>query len=179
MRSSPGTSLVLAIVLAACDGPSPTLVAPDMRVLATRSATLHPVPFKSSSYSFFITRRVPEEGCNAGPEARVYLTGEGTATHLGNFTITFSFCSRANGTLDGGQGSFVAADGDMLHFGFTGVSTFEPPATVSFTSNATFTGGTGRFNGAAGEAQATGSVDVGTGAGSGRWEGEISRVGSQ
>jgi hypothetical protein len=55
---------------------------------------------------------------------------------------------------------------------------FAPPFTLNFTSYAEFTGGSGRFDGATGQAVVTGSLDVRTGAGDGRWDGTISPVGS-
>ncbi|PYP78098.1 MAG: hypothetical protein DMD35_12380 [Gemmatimonadetes bacterium] len=72
----------------------------------------------------------------------------------------------------------MAANGDRLNFTFHGTSAFAPPFTLTFTSYADFTGGTGRFDGASGQAIVTGSLDVRTGAGDGQWEGTVSSVGS-
>ena len=173
------TALALLLVLSAgCDQARPTVTGPDIALRAQRSVAEQLVPFKTSSYSFHVIAVVPEPGCNATGESRRYLTGEGTATRLGSYTVSLSFCSRAGGTLTDGRGTFIAANGDLLDFTFEGTSAFVPPFTLSFTSYADFTGGSGRFDGATGQAVVTGSLDVRTGSGDGRWEGAMSSMGS-
>jgi hypothetical protein len=171
-------SLLVVIVSAACDLAPSAATGPNAAFQAQRSATSRAIPFKTSSYAFHGVAAVVEPGCNGPGESRRYLTGEGSATHLGSYTVGLNFCARAGGTLEDGVGTFVAANGDLLQFTFEGTSAFEPPFTLRFTSYAVFTGGTGRFDGASGEAEVTGSLDVRTGAGDGRWEGTISSVGS-
>lgn len=179
MRALSLVSLLFVMSLTAgCDSPSATMTGPAIDLRAERSATGSMIPFQTSSYSFYITSGAPEAGCNATGESRFYLSGEGTASHLGLFTVTFSFCARPGGTLADGRGTFVAANGDELYFTFDGTSSFAPPSSVNFTSFAAFAGGTGRFVDASGPAVVTGSVDVVTGAGSGRWDGTISTVGT-
>jgi len=168
----------LVIISTGCDRPRPTVTGPDIAFRAQRAATEQTVPFRTSSYLFQAIAAVPEPGCNAPGESRRYLSGEGAATHLGRYTVDLSFCARVGGVLDDGRGAFVAANGDVLQLTFEGTSTFVPPFTLSFTSFATFTGGSGRFVGASGEAVVTGTLDVRTGAGDGRWDGTISSVGS-
>jgi len=167
----------LVILSAGCDQPRSTVTGPDIAFRAQRAATEQSVPFRTSSYLFQAIAAVPEPGCNAPGESRRYLSGEGAATHLGRYTVDLSFCARAGGVLDDGRGAFIAANGDVLQLTFEGTSTFVPPFTLSFTSFATFTGGSGRFAGASGEAVVTGTLDVRTGAGDGRWDGTISSVG--
>lgn len=169
---------LFAAVIAGCDRTGPTVAGPDIDLLTSRSPASHMVPFKTNRYSFQIIGAAVEPGCNAIGETRLSLSGEGTATHLGRFTVAFSFCSRPDLTLADGRGTFVAANGDLLHFTFDGTSSFVPPGSVNFTSFATFNGGTGRFERASGEAVVTGTVDVNTGRGIGRWAGMISSVGS-
>ena len=172
-------SLALAAIISAgCDQPPSAATGPDAAFQAQRSASNQSIPFKTSSYLFRGIAAVVEPGCNAPGESRRYLTGEGSATHLGSYTVGLSFCARAGGILGDGRGTFAAANGDLLHFTFEGTSAFVPPFTLNFTSYAAFTGGTGRFDGASGEAVVTGSLDVRTGAGDGRWEGTISSIGS-
>ena len=154
------------------------ITGPDLAFQAQRSVVEQVVPFRTSSYSFRVVGVVPEPGCNATGESRRYLSGEGTATHLGSYTVRLSFCSRAGGVLTDGRGTFVAANGDLLDLTVDGTSAFAPPFTLNFTSYADFIGGSGRFDGATGQAVVTGSLDVRTGAGDGRWEGTISSVGS-
>ena len=167
----------LVILSAGCDQPRSTVTGPDIAFRAQRAATEQTVPFRTSSYLFQAIAAVPEPGCNAPGESRRYLSGEGAATHLGRYTVDLSFCARVGGVLDDGRGAFVAASGDVLQLTFEGTSTFVPPFTLSFTSFATFTGGSGRFVGASGEAVVTGTLDVRTGAGDGRWDGTIASVG--
>jgi hypothetical protein len=169
---------LVAFLSAGCDSARPTVTGPDIAFRAQRSGAEQAVPFSTSSYSFRVIAVVPEPGCDAAGESRRYLSGEGTGAHLGSYTVGLSFCSRAGGILDDGRGTFVAANGDLLHFTFDGTSTFTPPFTLSFTSFADFEGGSGRFGGASGQAVVTGTLDVRTGAGDGRWEGVISSVGS-
>jgi hypothetical protein len=166
------------VVLASvgCDTTRPVVTGPDIALRAQRSVAPQVVPFHTSSYSFQVTAVVPEPDCDATGESRRYLSGEGSGTHLGSYTVELSFCSRAGGILDDGQGTFVAANGDLLHFTFDGTSTFNPPFTLSFTSFADFGGGSGRFGGASGQAVVTGTLDVRTGAGDGRWEGVLSSL---
>jgi len=168
----------ILILSAGCDRSAPAVMGPEVALEAQRSAPAQTVPFRTSSYLFHGIAAAPEPGCDAPGESRRYLAGEGNATHLGRYTVELSFCARAGGVLGDGRGTFVAANGDLLQFTFEGTSTFVPPFTLSFTSFATFTGGSGRFAGASGEAVVTGTLDVRTGAGDGGWEGTISSVGS-
>lgn len=170
-------SLLLALS-AGCDQARPTITGLDTPFRPQRSVAEQMVPFRTNSYSFRVIAVVPEPGCNATGESRRYLSGEGTATHLGSYTVGLSFCSRAGGVLSDGRGTFVAANGDLLHFTFDGTSAFVPPFTLNFTSYADFTGGSGRIDDASGQAVVSGSLDVRNGEGSGRWEGTISSVGS-
>jgi hypothetical protein len=125
------------------------------------------VPFKAR-YDAHVVAVGPGPGC----DARLYLEGAGTGTHLGKFTITLSFCGRADGTLDTGTGTFVAPTGELLYITFHGVSDGGHPI-LHFTSYVTFTGGTGRFEGATGTATVNGIFDANTGAGPADWEGRI------
>lgn len=132
--------------------------------LATGSRT---VPFKAR-YDARVVAVGPGPGC----DARLFLEGAGTGTHLGSFTITLGFCGRPDGTLDTGTGTFVAANGDLLYITFHGVSDGGHPV-LHFTSYVTFTGGTGRFEGATGTATVQGVFDATTGAGPADWNGMI------
>ena len=125
------------------------------------------VPFKAH-YDFRLVGVGPGPGCNA----RRFLAGEGTGTHLGNFTITLSFCGRPDRTLDTGTGTFVAANGDLLYITFHGVTDGGFPL-LHFTSYVSFDGGTGRFVGATGEATVQGILDIPSGGGPADWDGTI------
>ena len=172
-----GTSILMCSLVAAsmgaCTHESST--APGLALVAIRqSADPQTVPFKSDRYFFHSTGVVADPDCSAPGERRAQLAGDGTATHLGNYTVTLSFCARAGGVLTDGRGTFVAANGDQLNFVFDGRSVVIPPTSVQFTSFATFTGGTGRFENATGDAISTGIVDRSTGLGTGEWDGNIS-----
>lgn len=178
MRNISLASIPLVVIFAAgCDQAGGSPVGPDVTIRAQRSAAEQMVPFRTSSYSFHTTGVAAAPDCNTG-DRRVYLEGEGTATHLGRYTVALSFCSRAGGILYNGRGMFTAANDDLLDFIFHGTSTFVAPNSLPFTSFATFTGGTGRFEHASGDAVVTGTVDTSTGGGDGSWDGVISSVGS-
>jgi hypothetical protein len=133
------------------------------------------VPFKAR-YTFHIVPG-PVEPCGTSGSNRTFVEGEGTGTHLGHFTISLSQCGLADGTLADGRGTFVAANGDLLRFTYTGQATFTG-FLLTFISFVTFAGGTGRFDGASGSATALGSIDFVTGATAADWDGLISSVGS-
>jgi hypothetical protein len=130
------------------------------------------VPFKAH-YDARIVSVGPGPGCGG----RLYLEGEGTGTHLGNFTITLGFCGRGNQTLDTGTGTFVAANGNLLYITFHGVTDGGSPV-LHFTSFVTFEGGTGRFEGATGAATVEGIFDGRTGSGPADWDGMITFPGN-
>jgi hypothetical protein len=75
------------------------------------------------------------------------VTATGQATHLGRFTRHETVILRADGTFDATL-VFTAANGDQLCA--TGRGAFTSPTTAEGTY--TFTGGTGRFRDASGEA---------------------------
>lgn len=125
------------------------------------------VPFKAH-YSASVVGVGPGLGC----DVRLFLEGAGEGTQLGRFSITLGFCGRPDNTLDNGTGTFVAANGDLLYITFYGVSDGGHPI-LHFTSYVTFTGGTGRFDGATGSATVRGTFDDNTGAGPADWDGTI------
>jgi hypothetical protein len=137
------------------------------RTRASLAAGSRTVPFKAH-YEAGIVGVGPGPGC----DARLFLEGAGTGTYLGNFSITLGFCGRADGTLDTGTGTFVAANGDLLYITFHGVGDGGHPV-LHFTSYVTFVGGTGRFEGATGTATVQGIFDATTGSGPADWDGMI------
>jgi len=91
------------------------------------------------------------------------LLATGTASHLGvvNSVVLGESCAVDLGTgtvTMGGTAVHTAANGDQLFATWTG--TLVGPA---LTLNITFTGGTGRFEGATGSAVGPGSMDPATG----------------
>jgi hypothetical protein len=178
MRTLAVVFFLFSAALVGCERTGPTVTGPEIDLLTSRSDESRMVPFKTSRYSFQIIGAEVAPGCSGTGEIRLSLSGEGIATHLGRFSVAFSFCSRPDLTLADGQGTFVAANGDRLHFTFEGTSAPASPPSLTFTSFATFVGGTGRFENASGRAVVTGTVNTETGMGHGRWDGTISSVGS-
>jgi hypothetical protein len=85
----------------------------------------------------------------------VSLSGGGTATHVGKYTIINSHCVHPS-TGDLTEGAFVktAANGDQISGTYTGGARPGPDGTFSITGEVTFTRGTGRF------ARVTGSTNM-------------------
>jgi hypothetical protein len=167
---TPILALVVAVIvlvpLTGCDTPS----APDSAVLASEPASLDrradvTVPFKASAYTSLVSL-VPDPACGAPPRFLNTQVGEGEATHLGRFTVTFTFCVDAtdlldDGTLtagesapyDNGVGIIVTANGDELYMTAEGavLPSDDPDYDFEFHEPFTFTGGTGRFENASGQ----------------------------
>ena len=90
-----------------------------------------------------------------GDELLVTATGEGQATHWGQFTrLANVVINLVDGSVKGTV-VFTAANGDQLFAEIEGVPTGSP-STVGGTY--TFTGGTGRFNSASGTAEFVGVI---------------------
>lgn len=80
----------------------------------------------------------------------VVSTGTGQATHLGRFTMTSPHLSYLLTGFAEGEQLFTAANGDRLTASFSGYFTPTPDGFLAADLEATVTGGTGRFAGAAG-----------------------------
>jgi hypothetical protein len=118
--------------------------------LACSAAADHRVPFKGYANAI-LTGAAPAPD---GLHLTVVATGE--ATHLGSFTRDEETVLHPDGTIEGSL-TFVAANGDQLFVDFAGALT--SPTTVAGTY--TFTGGTGRFTNASGEAAFVGATSDG------------------
>jgi hypothetical protein len=96
--------------------------------------------------------------CNGVP---ITDTLTGTGSHLGQLTATYPHCVDFAANRFSGTATFTAANGDQLFVNLEG-SAEDPTCTtdcaVSFTGS--ITDGTGRFEGAWGELQGTGTVDI-------------------
>lgn len=168
----PGLS---AMAVAACGAEGPSAPTGSALELQTHAAEIRMVPFMAS-YTWRLVGEAPAPGCDGPGEARAFLEGEGTATNLGKFTITLNHCGKPNLPLSDGHGTFVAANGDLLHITYFGIGglTGAPPV-FGFESRVAFVGGTGRFANATGGASVLGTLDVRIGGGTGDWQGEISK----
>jgi hypothetical protein len=100
--------------------------------------------------------------------------GGGVATLLGRFSTRITFCMDATDVLDDGQltegeslpyvdgvGTLIAANGDELYIEISGavLPSSDPEFDLEFQDRFRFTGGTGRFAGAAGEGVTRSFVD--------------------
>ncbi len=95
--------------------------------------------------------------CSVPSDALSSWDYTGTATHLGSFTAEASHCSLLDlaagvGTFGDGVYTATAANGDTFTYTYdNGLTAFHPDGTITYTGDATITGGTGRFAGATGE----------------------------
>jgi hypothetical protein len=88
--------------------------------------------------------------------------GGGTATHTGKYDIVNSHClNPTTGALTSGTFVKTAANGDQLFGTYSGnASVIQPPAPIgifAISGTLTFTGGSGRFTGAAGTTTMSGT----------------------
>jgi hypothetical protein len=93
----------------------------------------------------------------------------GEATHLGRFTVEFPHIVDFATRTGEGTFTFAAANGDTLTAAFVGQA--QPGPIVSIVEEATITGGTGRFAGAAGNFTARRLFDPASGTTQGSFEG--------
>jgi hypothetical protein len=100
------------------------------------------------------------------------LEGEGTASHLGRFTVVADFTLNLAAFTASGRVTYTAANGDVL----TGTATGRAAVgggIATVTETVTITGGTGRFAGATGTLTVVRRVVQATGVSSGTIDGTI------
>jgi hypothetical protein len=127
-----------------------------------------------------------------GGRLLISLAGGGQATHVGRYTVTNFHClDFATGIFTDGAFTKVAANGDLLRGEYTGFSRPLPAGDdhcvlrFRLDTSLRFTGGTGRFIGATGQAtlialQETNVCQAGFPTSvAGRIEGRISQIGGQ
>ena len=105
----------------------------------------------------------PLPGCDAGM-IPVALAGIGQASHMGRFSETQTHCVNPT-TLAfcSGRFSFTGADGDTVSGTYSGQLVITAPTTAAIYGVFVVTGGTGRFAGATGGGNASGTLDFVTG----------------
>ena len=164
-------ALAAALITAACgERPSPTGPSPAQPLQQGTSAAAQPLPFKGSlEGTQTLTPLQPPFGAVNG-------RADGTATHLGRFTVVFPHTVNFATRSGVGTYTFTAADGDTLTAAFTGQAQQGP--VVSIEEHATITGGTGRFEGATGAFVVQRRFDQATGWTGGSFEGTVSSVGA-
>lgn len=195
MNARPLSSLLLlaavGVALPGCE--SPTAPAPgagsDLPVALNRSGPpLVTLPFRATLFTDLA-------GLAPGPEcAQDQLVntqvGEGTATHLGRFSVTITFCVNvadlgvlADGQLTEGEslpysdgvGVLTAANGDELHMEVAGtiLPSQDPDYDFQFIDPFSFVGGTGRFADASGHGMTESYVDFAGGRTDHGWTGVV------
>jgi len=106
-------------------------------------------------------------------------TGDGIATHLGRFTLTWEFTVILADGTGSGPVRYTAANGDEIFM--TAVGQSEPtstPGVFRIMEIQTVIGGTGRFSGARGSFTVERLVDLTTGLTSGSFHGTITSPGA-
>ena len=116
--------------------------------------------------------------CSERPAwAVVSFEGTGEAPDMGTTHVLAEHCSYVgplpdgtvgpDGTYGEGMLTFTTADGELLLGTYTDGLSTSPPPQVGFVDSFTFTGGTGRFDDAAGGGVEAGTVDFSMGFGPG------------
>ena len=110
-----------------------------LAALAIPAAAQQQVPFKGTF-----------QGNDAVNPPTITTSGGGTATHLGEFSLTDVTLTSATGGT--GTGHWIAANGDSIDSKFVASADFSTHALgyITVTETHTITGGTGRFTGAQG-----------------------------
>ena len=102
-------------------------------------------------------------GCDAGM-IPVALAGIGQATHMGRFTESQTHCvNPTTFAFSAGRFLFTGANGDSVSGTYSGQLVVTTPTTAAIYGVFVITGGTGRFAGATGGGNATGTLDFVTG----------------
>ena len=109
----------------------------------------------------------------------VLVEATGTATHLGEFTVSVAHLVNTTARTAAGTYQFTAANGDTLIAQFTGqASPTATPGVLSIVETSTIIGGTGRFAGATGGFVVERLYDRIAGTTIGSFEGTVSSPGA-
>lgn len=158
--------LFVSLLCCSCDVADPIQADGADATLRKENAGQHAVeiPFRASAFTE-LRSLAPDPTCGDPPFFLNTQVGEGRATHLGRFSVEFTFCVDASDLLDDGVlsegeslpytdgvGVLVAANGDELYLSIAGtvVPSEDPDYDFQFQDPFDFAGGTGRFEGATG-----------------------------
>jgi len=178
MRTFKLPTVLLAVVLAAgCAEDASTPLSPEgLDAQIARSAAWM-VPFRATYHAPAGLQPVAPEVCST--EFADITSGGGQATHLGRFTgETFSCVNLATLQVTDGRFTMAGADGSQIEGTYTLQGTPLSPTVISLEGPFTITGGTGRFAGARGGGQITGTIDLATNQLVLSFDGSVSSVGS-
>lgn len=159
MRRVPLAGLALTVFLAGCDTGSPLSLDPGSETLfarsAARTAQRPAVPLRGDCELAIQPAEVIGPGV-----VRQLDVGFCRLTHLGRtHVVSDKVINFATGTQTT-EVTLTAANGDVLLASGAGTNQMVAPGRVVFRVELDFTGGTGRFAGASGEAVSEGEADV-------------------
>lgn len=177
-RSLPLTLAVAALALVGCGtDASRDPLAPSVPSLAADRGG-SPTAAKGAALPFRGTLDAHEviDFASVPGSALVDLTGRGTATHLGKYTLVADITVNTSTLIGVGTLTLTAANGDALTATVVGRATITGGGTSAvIVETATITGGTGRFAGATGSFTITRAISFITNVSSGSFDGTISR----
>ena len=134
------------------------------------------VPFEANFFTVLSGLEENAGGCSAPMNFLNTQEGNGSATLLGDFTTSITFCVDLNTLAYGnGQGSFVGNNGDEIFFEGGGQikPSDKPGYNLEFQDAFTITGGTGQFVGATGQLTTDSYVNMTTQQTDHVWSGTI------
>lgn len=161
MRTIATSLTLVSITLAACVGDSPTAPASKGSAAPRYSRAEAPAdrsrPIQGRCQSTFSAPPVPPT-----PVFQQTDIGVCQISHLGKTRVVSVLTINFLAGTQTGQRIFTAANGDRLYASNVGTSALIGPARIGFSATLTFTGGTGRFENASGQATATGEANLAT-----------------
>jgi hypothetical protein len=147
MRRLSACLILLGLMLTACLGEAPTdPLSPQLAMV--------PTPFRGSCELVI----QPAEPISPGIVRQIDI-GDCRISHLGRATFISDKIINFMAGTQTIQGTYIAANGDLLYANGSGTSQFLAPNRVAFQGTVSFEGGTGRFVSASGTATTTGEAD--------------------
>jgi hypothetical protein len=145
MRRVSAVSILLTLVLVAC-ADSSTAPPTQFAMAAT--------PFRGGCELVI----QPPEPISPGVVRQIDI-GDCRISHLGRATFISDKIINFAAATQTIQGTYIAANGDLLYANGAGTSQVVAPGRIAFQGIVVFEGGTGRFAGASGTATMTGEAD--------------------
>jgi hypothetical protein len=139
--------ILLPLLLSACADPPTAPPTPQFAMAAT--------PFRGGCELVI----QPPEPISPGVVRQIDV-GDCRISHLGRATFISDKIINFVASTQTIQGTYIAANGDLLYANGAGTSQMVAPGRVAFQGTVTFEGGTGRFANAYGTASITGEADL-------------------